>query len=203
MSMPMNAYMTQKNPHNNNADLFHYKNGVKTLVAENLTAKQVHFMAKHASAGKNIEDLGRLLDEQLEDPVELCHFEVLESEAEEHCQELDVEYSSAFVTHVFSCYEATGDKASLSLLTEYFDISVGEHISASEAHDEMLVSQKRVGPFDMQPWEDLAEIYAANGFNVYLSEDMLEVYPKEIEVDKDKAGLNVCEEYEEGLSMSM
>lgn len=127
---------------------------------------------------------GKFLEMQEEEPIEFCHFDVIDDEVDsldldedsnEHSEAFRVRYDKAYLTHIFSCRKITDNPKVLPLMA-CLDISITNDEDVAFKALENLKKPSGVG---MSPahWISLAKFYTDAGFNVYLSENMLEVYP--------------------------
>lgn len=123
---------------------------------------------------------GKFLEEQMEDPIELCHFEridenVKNSQNTDEELSCEFEYDKAYLMHIFCCKRRTGNPKVLPLMAD-LGISVTDD---EEAALSALSNRNEASGAGMSPahWIALGKFYAETGFDVYLSENMMEVYP--------------------------
>lgn len=118
---------------------------------------------------------GTMLDEQMDSPFELCHFECINKEIEDSEGSLTEEmgYSQAYLTHIFSCYQATENPEVLTLLE-----NIGVAVTQDQLNANFDLDSKDATGYALseEAWEELGGFYVKGGFDVYVSETMMEVY---------------------------
>lgn len=119
---------------------------------------------------------GSFLEEQGEDPTELCHFDIIYDEVDDSDDELSysVEFDKAFLGHVFSCFEATGNPEALGLLE---NLGLARTEDRAAAFDALMDSDISGYAWDNEEaWRELAGFYIKAGSDAYVSENMMEIY---------------------------
>lgn len=111
------------------------------------------------------------------EPIELCHFECIdESVHEDPDLSFGNEYDSCYLSHIFSCYEKTGDSAALDLMA---NLGLKVTSDMAKAFDEFSdIDVTGYAWNNLEAWEELGIIYLKAGFPVYLSEEYFDIFPK-------------------------